>query len=104
MESEKKEEVPSYLDLQVLSPMAWIHHEAGRVARDEKTTPRERLSILEHRLDQAAGTFLNPEQYGSDEERRRHLEYRLIQLASEVVLWLKEARRDPIPLPLTSED
>lgn len=88
------EGVPALIDLQVLSPIAWVKRENERQGLDVVNVagPRtllhylkQQADIIEMILDESAGGVLTEEQF-------RAIDWNLIQSASLATRWMESLR------------
>lgn len=80
------------MELHVLSPSAWVKEEQHRMkAREDWPTDYPGIRIVEmaEQISNQATIITGP----SDEDRRRQLEYLLIQISAMSVSWLEDLRK-----------
>lgn len=93
--------VPALIDLQVLSPMAWVKRENERQGTGKiNLMPRRALLYyLKEQTRLIEGSLPLSESSDLTEEQRRHLEWHLIQTASLAMRWIETLRTDDSERP-----
>ena len=100
--------VPALIDLQVLSPMAWVKREKDRIG----ATPEAKRWIARDYLDALRGGAAYagelsrgevPHGEGPEGNRRR-LEFTLIRLATDAVLLLEKLRSGDFENQMVNKD
>ena len=95
-------ELPPLLDLQVLSPLAWVKREKdriGAVPAVKSWIARDYLDTLKSGAAYAGEIMCGEVEHGEGAEGdRRRLEFTLICLAAHATLWLDKIRENPLPV------